>query len=67
MVSKTNEFRTALEEANAVARDIIGSNGLIYGKDYTYDSNSVIRFNEGVLDNLETETLNYKNREGLVT
>lgn len=67
MINKTNEFRATLEEANAVARDIINENGLIYGKDYYYDQDSIIRFNEGVLDNAETQRTNYKNRSALIS
>jgi len=65
MVSKTNEFRAALEDANEAAREIIESNGLIYGKDYTYDKNSLIRFNDDVLDNITTQALEFKNRTSL--
>ena len=65
MIAKTNEFRSALEQANSVAREIIAANGMIYGRDYTYDENSAIRFNDGVLEAAEQRALTYSNRADL--
>lgn len=46
-------YADALDEANQAAKDLIETYGL-YGK-WFYDSNGAIQFDEGVLENLESE------------
>lgn len=49
----TKEFEEALKNANDQAKDLIETYGL--WNDYTYDSNGAIKFNDGVLENLQAQ------------
>ena len=51
----TREWKDAIREANEKARELIESYHLIKDKDYTIDSDGIIRFNEGVKDRLVNE------------
>lgn len=49
----TKEFEKALKSANDQAKDLIETYGL--WNDYTYDRNGAIKFNNGVLENLQAQ------------
>jgi hypothetical protein len=50
----TDEFKESLEEANAQARTLIDTYGLLAGKDYSFNTNTgLIEFEDGVLERLE--------------
>lgn len=52
----TDEYRQAMEEANAEARKMIDDYNLLAGQDWSFNSaTGLIEFNDGVLENVEKQ------------
>ena len=59
----TIEYKEQIMKANEEALKLIDSQNLLYGKDYVYDKNGLIKFTDGTLNRVQEEEFNNLERQ----